>query len=72
MTYKVAGMSTPEPPAWRVMKVGDVTCPASVKVSIGAPGEMSQAGLFCDLVIGHDSLHYDSTDHIWWRPDDQS
>lgn len=72
MTHKVTAMTPPEPPAWRVMKEGDVTCPASAGVTVGSPGPVSQAGLFCDLRAGHDSLHYDSTDHIWWRPGDQS
>ena len=43
-------------------------CDAETKITIGAPGPMSLAVLVCSLDTGHESLHFDDTDCVWWRP----
>jgi hypothetical protein len=46
------------------------TCEAMLDLTIGAPGPISKASLVCDLPEGHESLHHDEQDRVWWRPDE--
>lgn len=47
--------------------IGSGDCDAETKITIGAPGEYSLAVLVCCLDAGHESLHLDDADNVWWR-----
>ena len=42
-------------------------CTAMTNITVGSPGPLSKAALVCDLKQGHESLHYDAQDCVWWR-----
>jgi len=50
-----------------------MTCEAFRPVTVGPlPGHMvGHAMLVCDLPAGHETLHHDSQDEVWWRHDER-